>query len=128
MTQEIPIGDRPNHSYTVSKTPCTWTKPFEIAGQKAEGGNGVQVDERDGNTSRYRGHYLDRMSGGDTVNYSYEGVATFKGQVPEGATWRWTVAHATGKLRGLTGRGTCKGSWPEGTYRWSCSGRFRAPK
>jgi hypothetical protein len=68
------------------------------------------------------------MSNGDTVHYRYEGVATFKGQVPQRATWNWTIVNGTGKLRGLSGRGSCKGSWPDGTYRWGCSGSYRMPR
>ena len=126
VNQEVPIGDRPDHSFAVSKNTCTWTKPFEIAGERAEGGTAVQVDERNGSTSRFRGHFLDRMASGDTVHYRYEGVTTFKEKTPQSAAWSWTIANGTGKFSGLTGRGTCKGSWPGGAYRWSCTGAYRS--
>jgi hypothetical protein len=126
VDQEVPIGDRPDHSFSVSKNNCTWTKPFEIAGEKAQGGTAVQMDERSGNTSRFRGHYLDTMAGGDTVHYRYEGTTTFKDRTtPESVAWTWTIANGSGKLKGLTGKGTCKGSWATGTYRWSCTGAYR---
>lgn len=125
LAHQIPIGDRPNHSISISQTKCTWTKPFEIAGERAEGGTGVQFDERSGNTSRFQGHYLDRMSSGDTVHYRYQGVTSWKDERPDNVAWSWTVVSATGKFSTLRGRGTCKGSWPDGTYRWRCTGAYR---
>lgn len=121
----IPVGDRPNHSFSIARNRCTWTRPFEIAGERAEGGTGVQFDERDGNTSRFHGHYFDRMSSGDTVHYRYQGVTNWKGDTPENVNWKWTFTGNTGKLTGLRGQGTCKGSMVEGTYRWRCSGAYR---
>jgi hypothetical protein len=129
VSQEVPIGDRPEHSYSVSKNTCSWTKPFEIAGQRAEPGTAVQTDERTGNTARFRGHYLDPMSGGDTVHYAYEGTTKFKDTMtPESVAWTWTIANGTGKLAGLTGKGTCKGSWATGKYLWSCAGSYQLSK
>jgi hypothetical protein len=126
ISQEVPIGDRPDHSYSVSKNSCSWTKPFEIAGQRAMPGTAVQTDERTGNMARFRGYYLDPMSGGDTVHYSYEGTTKFKDRAtPESAEWNWTIANGTGKLTGLKGTGTCKGSWATGKYQWKCTGSYQ---
>jgi len=44
---------------------------------------------------------------------------TYKGETPTAATCNWTFSGGTGKLRGLTGKGTCTGSgnqlrkWPD---------------
>jgi hypothetical protein len=65
------------------------------------------------------------MTNGDTVHYRYEGATTFKGETPQSVAWNWTIAGGTGKFRGLTGQGTCKGSWPGGTYRWLCNGGYQ---
>jgi hypothetical protein len=125
MRREIPVGDRPDHSFAVEKNDCSYVKPFEIAGQHSEGGTAVQTTEQNGNTARFRGYYLDRMSGGDTVYYRYEGVATLRTGAPPSAGWRWTILRASGKLQGLTGSGTCKDPYPEGKSRWTCTGVYR---
>lgn len=125
VNQVVPIGDAPDHSFALSKNRCRWTKPFEIAGERAEGGTAVQLAERSGNTSKFRGHYLDRMAGGDTVHYSYQGTTTFQDEKPQSVAWTWNIVEGTGKLRGLIGQGSCKGSWPGGTYRWSCIGAYQ---
>ena len=52
---QIPAGDRPDHTFAVSKSRCTWSKPFEIAGQRAVGGTVVQTRERNGNQERFPG-------------------------------------------------------------------------
>jgi hypothetical protein len=126
--KEIPVGDRPNHSFAVSKSKCSWIRPFEIGGQRAEGGTAVQINERSRSTSKFRGDYLDPMSGGDTVHYSYEGTTTFAGEKPQKQTWSWTIVAGTGKLKGVSGKGTCNGAWPEDKFRWSCTGAYRLPK
>lgn len=123
--KEIAVGDRPDHSFSISKGKCTWSKPFEIAGQRAEGGTAVQMNERTGSTSKFRGHYLDPMSGGDTVHYSYEGTTTFAGEKPQKQTWSWTIVGGTGKLKAVSGKGTCDGAWPEGKFSFSCTGAYR---
>jgi hypothetical protein len=88
----------------------------------------VQVDERSGSTSRFRGHFLDRMASGDTVHYRYEGVTTFKGETPQTAAWSWTIAGGSGKFSGLKGQGTCRGSWPDGPYHWSCTAAYQGAR
>ena len=122
---EIPVGDRPDHTFSITKTPCSWTRPFEIAGQRAAGGMAVQSSERTGSRERFRGHYLDAMSGGDTVHYEFQGTATLKDQQPESVAWSWTIVNGTGKLKGVSGQGTCKGSWPGGSYKWTCTGGYK---
>ena len=119
---QVPVGDRPDHTFSISKNSCSWTKPFEIAGARGQGGPAVQFDERDGSTSRFHGYFLDRMSTGDTVHYRYKGTAVYSGEAPRDIAWNWAIAGGTGRFRGLTGKGTCKGS-PGG--RWACSGTYR---
>ncbi len=61
VVHAIAIGDRPNHSFTISQTKCRWTKPFTIVGLRSKGGTGVQSDELSDNTSQFHGYFLDTM-------------------------------------------------------------------
>jgi hypothetical protein len=126
-THTLPVGDRPDHFFAISRVRCTWTKPFEIAGTQAQGGTAVQFDELSGNTARFHGIYLDVMSSGDTVRYQYQGTATFKDDQPQSAEWNWRYAGGTGKLTKLAGKGNCKGRWIEGINQWRCTGEYRLP-
>jgi hypothetical protein len=126
VAHALPVGDRPNHNFTISQTKCSWTKPFEIGGTKAIAGTGVQFDESSGNTARFHGYYRDRMSSGDTVTYRYQGVSSFRGGVPQSAGWTWMIHGGTGKLNKLQGRGSCKGSWNTAkVYTFRCDGEYR---
>jgi len=50
----IQIGDRPNHSFTISQGKCTWTTPVEIAGIQSKEGVYTLLTETSGNTFHYR--------------------------------------------------------------------------
>jgi hypothetical protein len=122
----VPVGDRPDHVFVVSKATCAWTRPFEIAGTRAKGGTAVQFDEMNGNASRFHGYYVDVMESGDTARYRYQGTSRFKDGKPQTAEWSWSFAGGSGKLRNLSGRGSCKGGWDrEGVNRWRCGGEYR---
>ncbi len=125
-THAIPVGDRPGHLFALARVRCTWTRPFEIAGNRATGGMAVQFDELIGNTSRFHGVFSDVMSSGDTVHYRYQGTGNFKDGKPQSAEWSWTYAGGTGKLGNLKGKGSCKGSWNrEGINTWRCPGDYQ---
>jgi hypothetical protein len=32
----IPVGDRADHSFMITQTKCTWTKPLEVEGAKSK--------------------------------------------------------------------------------------------
>jgi hypothetical protein len=122
----IPVGDQPDHVFIVSRSRCTWTKPFEIAGSQSTGGDAVQFDEMRGNTSRFQGVYLDIMSNGDTARYRYQGTSRSKDGKPQSVEWTWVFAGGTGKLTNLKGKGSCKGGWDrQGKNSWRCTGQYR---
>ena len=121
----LTVSDRPDHLFVISRSRCTWTKPFEIAGAQATGGTVVQFDELRGNTARFQGVFLDGMSSGDTVRYRYEGTSRFKDGKPQNAEWNWIYTGGTGKMTNLKGKGSCKGGWnSQGKNSWRCTGRY----
>lgn len=128
LAHKIAVPDRPNHVFSISQVKCTWSKPVEIAGVRSSGGTAVQFDEVTGNSSRYHGHYLDTMANGDTAHYRYEGTATLKDGMPQRSTWNWTLEGGTGKLKGVNGKGTCKGTASPDGSTWECQGEYRLPR
>lgn len=126
---QLEVGDRPQHAFSISRVKCAWTKPFEIAGVQSKGGTAIQFDEISAKGSKFHGYYLDAMANGDTVRYRYEGSATVTEGKPPSTEWKWSLGHGTGKMKGVKGKGTCRGTAnPDGTGAWECEGEYRVGK
>ncbi len=129
VTHTIAIGDRPNHSFTISQTKCRWTKPFAIGALRSKAGTGVQSDEVSDTTSQFHGYFLDTMSDGDQAHYRYVGTTTLKDGAPQSAMWNWLFVGGTGRLQGLRGSGSCRAkSIGNGVSAWECTGSYQLPK
>jgi hypothetical protein len=109
----IEVGDHPGHAYVISKGPCTWTKPMEIAGLKSKDQTGVDFSEIDGNKSRTHGSGVGSMDNGDKFYFRNQDAPTMNDQKPESGELTFTFTGGTGKLKGLKGKGTVKCT-PEG--------------
>ena len=126
----IQVGDRANHSFELTQGKCTWAKPYEIAGIQSKEGVYTEFDEVSGDTSRYRGYYMDTMANGDKVYFRYEGTATLKDGVLQSADQKWTLVRGTGKLKGIKGKGTdkLKAAAADGSSTWDTEGEYELPK
>lgn len=126
----IQVPDRPNHSFAISHGKCTWAKPLEIAGIESKEGISTKFAEMSGETSRYRGYYVDTMANGDKAYFRYEGTMTLKGGVPQSGEEKWTITRATGKLKGIKGNGTnkFKAMAADGSSTWDSEGEYELPK
>ncbi len=122
----VEVGDRPNHSFSVSQGKCTWVKPWTIEGIQNKKGTFTEISEITGNSSQARGYYLDTMANGDKVHYRYE---VWVGGVPQSIENTWKIIRGTGKLIGIKGHGTCKGEAGEdGSFISQCEGEYELPK
>ncbi len=129
VVHTIAIGDRPNHTFTISQTRCRWSKPFTIAGLRSKGGTGVQSDELSDSTSQFHGYFLDTMSEGNRAHYRYVGTTTLKNGAAQSAMWNWLFVGGTGKLQGLRGSGSCRATWiADGVSAWECTGSYQLPQ
>ncbi len=125
----IEIGDRPNHSLAISQSKCSWTKPWEIAGIQSKEGASTWSDEISGNSSRGRGYYTDTMANGDKAYYRYDVTGTLKDGAPQTLEAKWSLVRGSGKLKGVKGKGTCKGKpSADGGVTWDCEGEYEMPK
>ena len=102
----IPVGDKADHSMGVAQFKCTYTKPWEIAGDKPKEGVNTETIDTIGNTSRARGVHVATTEGGDKFFVSYQGMATSNGTAFTGAKGNWGFSGGTGKLKGIKGKGT----------------------
>ncbi len=119
------VGDRPNHSFSLSQGTCPWVKPWEIEGIQNKEGTFTELAEISGNSSQTRGYLVDAMANGDKVHYRYESNVTWAGGVPQSGENNWRIIGGTGKLIGIKGHGTCKGEAGEGgSLIWECEGEY----
>lgn len=107
----IPVGDRPGHAFVVMKSKCTWTKPMELAGAQTKTGEDTVFAEANGARSRDSGYHISTMANGDQFVVRFSGTTTTdKNGVVQAQTGTWSFVSGTGKLKGIAGKGTYKGS------------------
>jgi hypothetical protein len=125
----IEVGDRPNHSFTISQLKCTWTKSFEIAGVQSKEHVPTIFGEVSGNRSRDQEYAVGTMTNGDKYYGRTQDSATLKDGVFESIEGKWSFAGGTGKLKGLKGKGTYTGKGaPDGTSTFEVEGEYELPK
>ena len=125
----IPVGDRANHAFGISKNKCTWPKPFEIAGAQSKDDEGTNFAEITGNSASDRGYVVGTMSNGDKSIVRYQGKSTLKDGVPQSGEGTWSFAGGTGKLKGIKGKGTYKGkAAADGSMTYEIEGDYQLPK
>ena len=127
IMQKVDIPDRPGHAYVISQVKCTDSKPFDFGAFKAKDGVSTITDEVTGDSSRTRGYYVETLSTGDKMHYSFEGTSTMKAGALVSSQIKWTILRGTGKAAGMKGSGSCKGTGtPDGGVNWECTGSYTA--
>jgi len=120
----IPVADRAKHAMVLQQVTCTWSGG-ELAGVALKDEVDTVTSDMIGTSSRDHGYGVGTNANGDKYYVRFDGTTTFKGDAPTAGTCNWTFTGGTGKLRGLTGKGTCKGTFDatgaavfdiEGTY------------
>jgi len=128
--QKVDVGDKPNHSLTLSKVACTWTKPFEIGGVAIKDGASTATGEISGDKSWEHGIHYSNMANGDRIFVKYQGSAKLKDGAPQSAEGTWSYTGGTGKMKGLKGKGTYKSGPPaaDGSMTFEVDGEYQLPK
>lgn len=124
----IQVGDRPNHAFVIGQSKCSYTKAWEIAGLQSKEGMGTDFGEMTGNNSRVRGYYVETFANGDKANYRYQGTGSLKDGAFQTGSVKWELFGGTGKLKGIKGKGSCKGKGgTDGSVDWECEGEYQLP-
>jgi hypothetical protein len=123
----IPVNDRPGHAFVVVKVKCTWTKPVELAGVQSKTGEDSGFSEVDGTKSRDTGYDVTTMANGDKFFVRFSGTSTTDTNgVPQTYVGTWSFVNGTGKLKGITGKGTFKGKGaPDGSATTEVEGEYQ---
>ena len=106
----IPVGDRAGHAMVLAKAKCTWSEG-ELAGVQLKEEEDTVVSDVTGNMSRDRGYGVGLLANGDKCFVRFDGTTTYKNSAPVTATCTWHFTGGTGKLKGLTGKGTCSAAF-----------------
>jgi hypothetical protein len=108
IQQSVDVGDRAGHMLVLVKQSCTWTTPMEMAGLKSKTYTGAVVSDAAADKAQDRGYVVMVMENGDKAFVRFTGAAVFKDGKPVSGEGTWSYTGGTGKLRGLTGKGTYK--------------------
>ena len=124
----IDVPDQPGHAYAISQLNCTAAKG-EIEGVKEKEGVVTEFDEVKGNAVRFHGVFVETLSNGDKLHFTYAGTGKMeKGQL-QTATEKWSLVSGAGKLKGAKAGGSCQGKGnPDGSSTFDCEGDYTLAK
>jgi hypothetical protein len=123
----VALSDMPNHSFAIGKAQCTWTG-FSVAGQEYKEGVSISLGEISGDTNSYHGYHVATTATGDKTVSKFEGSGKLKDGKPVGESGTWTFTSGTGKLKGIKGKGTYKGTPnADGTMTYKVEGEYTLP-
>jgi len=97
--------------------------------QQGKEGVGTFSGEVDGNKSRFHAYYVDTMENGDKAYYRYQVTVVLKDGAPQTEEGTWSLIRGTGKLKGVTGKGTYKGTaGGDGTMTYEVEGEYQTSR
>ncbi len=123
----IDVGDRANHSYSISKIACSPGK----SSLREKSGLATRFEDSAETFDNWHGILVATTENGDKIYYSYasKGDAVRKeGKFQSGAE-TWSIVGGTGMFAGARGKGTCIGQRnSDGTVTWDCQGTYGVTK
>ena len=122
---EVPVGDAAGHTLSLSVGKCLWTSGT-LGGSSLKDEQDATVDDVIGGTVNERGYGVGTVASGDKYFTRYQGVNTLKSNVLTGSSGTWTFTGGTGKLAGIKGKGTYKGSFTtDGKSTFDIEGEYQ---
>ncbi len=120
----LPVGDHAKHTMSLSGLKCTWSQG-DLGGDRLTDEADTYTSDISGNLSRDLIYGVGSVASGDKYFVRYVGTTTFKGETPVRGQCTWAFTGGTGKLKGLSGKGTCKGTFSaDGTASWDLQGDY----
>ncbi len=108
--ESIDVGDHAGHALVLVKFSCTWTNPYDMAGLKSKDYTGTVTSDVSGGKGQERGYVVVTMDNGDKAFIRFTGIGTTAKDGASAGEGTWSYTGGTGKLKGLTGKGTYKSS------------------
>ena len=123
----VSASDKPNHSFGIGRAQCTWTG-FSVAGQQYKDGVSVSLGEISGDTNSYNGYHVATTTTGDTTVSKFQGSGQLKDGKAVSEAGTWSLTGGSGKLKGITGSGTYKGTPnADGSMSYTVEGEYSLP-
>jgi hypothetical protein len=124
----IETGDGESTVMNLVKVQCTWSKSLDMAGVTAKDGYSVAASETHGGKTKEHGIHVGTMANGDKYYVHFSGTGTVAADHSGSASGTWTFEGGTGKLKGLTGKGTYKSkNAADGTGTADIEGEYKTP-
>ena len=124
----VEVGDEPGHVMTLGKVACTWSKTLEMAGSMSKDGYSIASGEIRAGKSTESGIHIGTMANGDKYFVRFRGDGSAAKDGSGSANGTWSFSGGTGKLKGLTGKGTYKTTVAaDGTGTAQVDGDYKTP-
>ncbi len=120
-------GDEAGHTMKLEKASCTWLTPFEMVGEKSREGTFVAFSEQSSTHAATNGTYVGTMDSGDKFYVRFRWT-TLKDRDSASVKGDWVFTGGTGKLRGITGKGTYTATENENGGELNMEGEYSVPK
>jgi hypothetical protein len=127
VEHQVPAVDSTDHSFAVTQSTCSWTKPMQIAGTTTKEDTFTNLEERRADGSTGTGFGVGTLVSGDTFKVrTQDKVVSKAGAVQSSGTWKFDGG--TGKVAAIKGGGTytCVAK-PEG-FECQVTGNYTLPK
>jgi hypothetical protein len=123
----VPVGDHEGHVLVLAVQQCTWLEG-EVGGERLKSETSVVTSDIHGTQSHDRGYIAGSVANGDKYFVRFEGTGTMKDKMPHDGRCTWSFTGGTGKLAGISGKGTCKGTFAQdGTASFEIEGAYTLP-
>lgn len=99
-------GDEIGHTMTLEKSTCIWLTPFEMLGERSKEGTFVAFSEASPHRAATNGTYVGTTDNGDKFYIEFHWATLKDGTPSERVKGYWAFTGGTGKLKGITGKGT----------------------
>lgn len=120
-------GDEAGHTMKLEKSTCTWVTPLEILGERSKEGTFVAFSEASSTRAATNGTYVGIMDSGDKFYIAFH-WATLKDGHPENVKGDWAFTGGTGKLKGITGKGTYTATENDNGGEVNMEGEYSVPE
>ena len=113
--QSVDVGDRTGHALVLVKQQCTWNTPIEMEGLKTKTYVVTAIGDSSTNKAsttkeQDNGYVVITMDNGDQAFVRFRGTSAMEKGQPVSGEGTWSYTGGTGKLKGITGKGTYKNS------------------
>ncbi|MGA8473914.1 MAG: hypothetical protein WB681_02500 [Candidatus Cybelea sp.] len=124
ILRSIPAGDQPGHAFGISHGTCSDKET--VGGATSTSAQYSEKDDVTPTRTKGSGIFTVTYNTGDKIFYKYKLSLNTKGGVVQSGKGEFKANGGTGKLKGITAKGTCTFSAgaTAGTNNYSCSGQY----